>query len=421
MRPLLAQFAELSARYRAYWPEAAGLPAFGLSRGAAGDAAALPGQRCAAGRTRPKPLIRALQRERSRSRRTAASGSAVLDRWPTARSTRAQLAAPARCVQARLCVLPPGVAAGRVCCAPPAPASNCWHRSAAHRAIERICWWPVRQRSAAGPGASASPAPRAACTRCPGLAAADGARPTAPRLQQRLRPRRDSEPRLGRAPCGRWRSGTRWPARSVTPIACNGCCTTCRPSKPAACSAGSPAGPAMRDGEALVQALQRSGARALAAPCAGAAAAPRAPLLLRNPPWARPFEIFSRALGMPSSDEADPTPLLAIVVPLMFGYMFGDVGQGLVIAAAGWWFRKRFAIARLLLVGGCRPLPPSGCSSAASSACTACCRRCGCTRWTGRWRCCWCRCSAAPCCSRWALALDALAAWWRGEMAPLAR
>ena len=106
-----------------------------------------------------------------------------------------------------------------------------------------------------------------------------------------------------------------------------------------------------RDGERLAQALQRSAARALlrfAAPPAGT----QAPLLLSNPPWARPFEIFSRALGMPASSEADPTPLLAVVVPLMFGYMFGDVGQGLILAAAGWWYRKRFPVARLLMVGG---------------------------------------------------------------------
>jgi V/A-type H+-transporting ATPase subunit I len=104
-------------------------------------------------------------------------------------------------------------------------------------------------------------------------------------------------------------------------------------------------------GERLAQALQRSSARALlryAVPPAGT----KAPLLLSNPPWARPFEIFSRALGMPSSSEADPTPLLAVVVPLMFGYMFGDVGQGLLLAAAGWWYRRRFPIARLLMVGG---------------------------------------------------------------------
>ena len=104
-------------------------------------------------------------------------------------------------------------------------------------------------------------------------------------------------------------------------------------------------------GESLARALQQSGARALlrfAPPPKGA----RAPLLFSNPRWARPFEIFSRALGMPSSSEADPSQLLAIAVPLMFGYMFGDVGQGLVLALAGAWYRKRFPIARLLMIGG---------------------------------------------------------------------
>lgn len=101
----------------------------------------------------------------------------------------------------------------------------------------------------------------------------------------------------------------------------------------------------------LVEALDRSGARALlhfAAPPKGAAA----PLLLVNPWWARPFEIFSRALGMPARHEADPTLLLAVTVPLMFGYMFGDLGQGLVLAAGAFLLRRRFPIARLFVAGG---------------------------------------------------------------------
>jgi V/A-type H+-transporting ATPase subunit I len=104
-------------------------------------------------------------------------------------------------------------------------------------------------------------------------------------------------------------------------------------------------------GQTLAQALQRSGARALlhfAAPPADA----QPPLLLSNPPWARPFEIFSRALGMPDATEADPSQLLAVAVPLMFGYMFGDVGQGLVLATGAWLLRARGPIARLLMVGG---------------------------------------------------------------------
>ena len=104
-------------------------------------------------------------------------------------------------------------------------------------------------------------------------------------------------------------------------------------------------------GDDLASALDRSGARAILhypSPPPGS----KAPLLLANPWWARPFEIFSGALGMPSRNEADPAVLLAIAVPLMFGYMFGDLGQGLAIAAAGFALRKRSPIARILVAGG---------------------------------------------------------------------
>jgi len=104
-------------------------------------------------------------------------------------------------------------------------------------------------------------------------------------------------------------------------------------------------------GHRLASALDRNGVRAIvhyASPPPGS----KAPLLLTNPWWARPFEIFSRAVGMPSRNEADPSTLLALAVPLMFGYMFGDVGQGLVIAAAGFWLRKRLPLARLFIAGG---------------------------------------------------------------------
>jgi V/A-type H+-transporting ATPase subunit I len=88
------------------------------------------------------------------------------------------------------------------------------------------------------------------------------------------------------------------------------------------------------DGTAIAAAVARCGARALVHfPTPPGALTP--PLLLNNPRWARPFEIFSRAFGVPGRFEADPTPVVAIVAPLLFGYMFGDVGQGAVIAAAG--------------------------------------------------------------------------------------
>jgi V/A-type H+-transporting ATPase subunit I len=104
-------------------------------------------------------------------------------------------------------------------------------------------------------------------------------------------------------------------------------------------------------GRSLIQALDRSGTRSLlrlTPPPSGA----RPPQILDNPAWLRPFEVFARALGVPGADEADPTPLLAVVAPLLFGFMFGDVGQGLVILAAGWWLRGRFQLAGLLMAGG---------------------------------------------------------------------
>ena len=81
---------------------------------------------------------------------------------------------------------------------------------------------------------------------------------------------------------------------------------------------------------------------------------PRAvpPLLLKNPRWAKPFEIFARMLGMPRRAEADPSVVLAFVAPLMFGFMFGDVGQGLVLALAGALYGRESPVLRLLLPGG---------------------------------------------------------------------
>ena len=106
-----------------------------------------------------------------------------------------------------------------------------------------------------------------------------------------------------------------------------------------------------REGTELARAVDRSGARALlhfgkAPPLS------TAPLLFANPRWARPFELFPRALGVPGATEADPTVVLAVAVPLIFGYMFGDVGQGLAIAAIGLWLRDRTPVAKLFVAGG---------------------------------------------------------------------
>lgn len=105
------------------------------------------------------------------------------------------------------------------------------------------------------------------------------------------------------------------------------------------------------DPDRLVAAIEASPGRALVSfppPPRGA----RAPLVLANPWWARPFELFPRLVGMPGASGADPSTLLAFAVPLMFGYMFGDIGQGLVLAAVGLVLSRRFPVLRLLVPGG---------------------------------------------------------------------
>ena len=104
-------------------------------------------------------------------------------------------------------------------------------------------------------------------------------------------------------------------------------------------------------GAAIEGAVSSSGARALLHfPTPPAQATP--PLLLSNPRWARPFEVFSRAFGVPGRNEADPTPVVALVAPLLFGYMFGDIGQGALIVAAGFWLQRRYPLARLAISAG---------------------------------------------------------------------
>ena len=62
---------------------------------------------------------------------------------------------------------------------------------------------------------------------------------------------------------------------------------------------------------------------------------PDAPVRLRNIRLLRPFELLVKIMGMPANSEIDPTPLTAVTFALMFGLMFGDLGQGLVLALGG--------------------------------------------------------------------------------------
>ncbi len=59
------------------------------------------------------------------------------------------------------------------------------------------------------------------------------------------------------------------------------------------------------------------------------------PVKLKNNWFVKPFEMFVKMYGLPAADGIDPTPIVAITYMLVYGIMFGDVGQGLCIALLG--------------------------------------------------------------------------------------
>jgi V/A-type H+/Na+-transporting ATPase subunit I len=65
------------------------------------------------------------------------------------------------------------------------------------------------------------------------------------------------------------------------------------------------------------------------------------PILLHNPALIRPFESLLRAYGLPRYGDVEPTAIVALAFLTMFGFMFGDVGQGLVLFGIGYFIYRR--------------------------------------------------------------------------------
>ena len=59
------------------------------------------------------------------------------------------------------------------------------------------------------------------------------------------------------------------------------------------------------------------------------------PVKLHNNFIFKPFEMFVEMYGLPNYKEFDPTILIALTYSIIFGFMFGDVGQGLVLMILG--------------------------------------------------------------------------------------
>ena len=64
------------------------------------------------------------------------------------------------------------------------------------------------------------------------------------------------------------------------------------------------------------------------------------PTKLKNSWFTRPFSMFVEMYGLPNYEDIDPTPFVALTYTLLFGIMFGDVGQGLVLILVGWLAAK---------------------------------------------------------------------------------
>lgn len=67
----------------------------------------------------------------------------------------------------------------------------------------------------------------------------------------------------------------------------------------------------------------------------------KAPTKLKNPKLFKPFEMYVKMYGLPAYNEMDPTWFVAITYSLIFGAMFGDVGQGLLLFLGGLFLYKK--------------------------------------------------------------------------------
>ncbi|KMW18855.1 V-type ATP synthase subunit I [Enterocloster citroniae] len=76
------------------------------------------------------------------------------------------------------------------------------------------------------------------------------------------------------------------------------------------------------------------------------------PTKMKNPGLFKPFEMYVEMYGLPSYNELDPTILIGITYSILFGFMFGDAGQGLCLLTGG-FLLYRFKKVRLAGIISC--------------------------------------------------------------------
>ena len=78
------------------------------------------------------------------------------------------------------------------------------------------------------------------------------------------------------------------------------------------------------------------------------------PVRLKNTILSRPYTYFVKMYGLPSYGDIDITAFVAATYTLLFGIMFGDVGQGFVLALGGLlaWKLKKIELGKILVPCG---------------------------------------------------------------------
>ena len=92
------------------------------------------------------------------------------------------------------------------------------------------------------------------------------------------------------------------------------------------------------------------------------------PTKMKNPGLFKPFEMYVEMYGLPSYNEIDPTILIGITYSILFGFMFGDAGQGLCLLIGGFLLYKfKKCVWQALFPAVASSLPYSACCSAVCS------------------------------------------------------
>ena len=93
----------------------------------------------------------------------------------------------------------------------------------------------------------------------------------------------------------------------------------------------------LADMESLTQRLKQASKEILieTTPTSRSGHQPNVPVALVTNKWLRPIQMLVGQYGHPSYGELDPTLLMAFTFPFLFGAMFGDLGQGLVLLILG--------------------------------------------------------------------------------------